>query len=269
MEKIFVVSVDNFELRLVAEMLKRNRKELIITKEGRISDQVNKKIEKDIKNKKQIIFVGFKPEKGEWLKYYSNVSPKYEIIIYENENENKKQKTILKRVEKIVAQDILSDFEKVVENGIRGCGIFSMSLMADELGYRYLEDKKQKMIKNAIKGKALYKGVSRKAWEDAEIAVENKKEVGKHLIVVEYNYKNYEPILDLIYEYCNLLILNKKEEKGILLTYNRDLIKVVQASANETWTHRPDSNSKYRVTIWGDLYRVEKEASRLLLHYYE
>lgn len=266
MEKLFIVDVNSFETRIIVNVLKRNRKKFVVVKEGKISDQISKKVEIAIKNKKQIIFVGFEPAKGEWLKYYNNTSPRYRVITHRYDK-YEKQISILKQIKKIVAEDILNDFEKIVERGIEGCGPFSMSLMAGYLGYS--DDKKQKFIKDTLKGTALYQGVSKKAWKDAEIAVKNKKEVEqKHLIIVEYGYGNYEPILDLLHEYCNLLIINRKEDKGILYTHNDDLIKNIQASAEETWTTRPKNSSRYRVTFRGYLDSVEEETIRCLPNYY-
>lgn len=268
MEKLFIVNVNSFETKMVTEALKRNRKKFVTIEEGKISDQLSKKIEIAIKNKKQIIFVGFEPEKGEWLKYYSNISPRYRVITHRYDK-YEKQISILKQIKNIIAEDILSDFEKVVERGIEGCGAFSMSLMASYLGYS--DAQKQKIIKDAIKGKALHQGVSRKAWKDAEKAIENKKEVEQeHFIVVDYDYDNHEPILDLLYDqYNDLLVVNRKEDEGVLYTHDRDLIRVAQSLGGETWTTRSNGSSKYRVTVWGHLKEVEKEITRLLLQYCE
>ena len=62
MKKFFIVEVNSFETKIVTEMLERNNKEFVVIKKGEANDQTNKKIEKAIKNKKEIIFVGCEPE---------------------------------------------------------------------------------------------------------------------------------------------------------------------------------------------------------------
>ena len=259
MEKIFVVDVNSFELKMVARMLKRNNKNLIIMKRDGfgLSDQISKKIENAIKKQKQIIFIGCEPEAGEWVERFGEDAPKYKTIEYRYEYG--REKSILRRTAEIVAQDVLDDFEKVVVDGVED-HIFSMGLMAGHLGYP--EKAGAKMAKNILKGKALYNGTTKKAWKDAEIAVQNKKKIGD-LTVVEYDHEDYDPIADLAYgQYNNLLIVNRKKEGGLLLTYNHDLVQVVQASAEETWTYRRDGRSKYRVTISGHLSEVEEAVKR-------
>ena len=59
MEKLFIVNVNSFETKMVTEALKRNRKKFVTIEEGKISDQLSKKIEIAIKNKKTNNFCGF------------------------------------------------------------------------------------------------------------------------------------------------------------------------------------------------------------------
>lgn len=258
MEKLFIVEINSFETKMVVNMLKRNNKKYVVARGESFSDQVAEKIKNAIKTKKEIIFVGFEPAKGEWVEYFGEDAPKYKAIVYKHEYRG--ERSLLKRAAEIVAQDILNDLEKIVAEGVETSYDYvpSMESMAGHLGYQ----KSTKIVKNVLKGTALYDGISKEAWKDAELAIQNKKEIGK-LTVVEYNYEDYGPIIDLAYGYYNnLLIINKKGKGGLVLTYNYDLVKIVQASAEETWTYRRDGRSSYRVTFSDHLDRVEKAVTR-------
>ena len=259
MEKLFIVEVNSFETKMIVNMLKRNNKQCIIAKGESFSDQLSKEIEKAIKKQKQIIFVGFEPAKGEWVEYFGEDAPEYKTITYKYEYYRGREKSILKRVAEIVANDVLNDLEKIVAEGIEAHEyIPRMESMAGHLGHQ----KSTKIVKNVLKGTALYDGISKEAWKDAELAIQNKKEMGD-LIVVEYSHEDYDPIVDLAYgQYHHLLILNRKEDKGVLYTHNSDLVEVVQASGGETWTYRRDGYSRYRVTFSDHLDRVEEAVKR-------
>ena len=261
MEKLFVVEVNSFETKMTVNMLKRNNKQCIIAKGESFSDQTVEKIKNAIKTKKQIIFVGFEPAKGEWIEYFGEDAPEYKTITYNYEYYRGREKSILKRVAEVVAQDVMDDFEKVVAEGAETYSyIPRMESMAGHL--RYPEKTVTKIVKNVLKGTALYDGISKEAWKDAELAIQNKKEIGD-LIVVEYSHEDYDPIVDLAYgQYHHLLILNRKEDKGVLYTHNSDLVEVVQASGGETWTYRRDGYSRYRVTFSDHLDRVEEAVKR-------
>lgn len=241
MKKLFVVNVFSFETKMAVEILKRNGKEVMIIKERRMSDQADIKVKKAIQNKKEIILVGLEPEKGEWQRCYGDAPMR--IINYKTED--KKEKSIIKKIEKILKEDILTDFERMVAAGMEDY-IPGMQNEADRLGMS--EITKTKMIKNVQRGRALFcDGINKKALKDAERAVEARKEVGE-LTIVEYDYENNRPVMDLLWgEYENLLIKNKKEGTVILFTPDYDLCKVVQASGGETWTTRRENSTKYRV----------------------
>lgn len=260
MKKVFIVEINSFETKMIINMLKRNNKEYVVARGESFSDQVAEKIKNAIKTKKEIIFVGFEPAKGEWAEYFGEDAPEeYKTITYKYNH--KGERSLLKRVAEIVTQDILNDLEKIVAEGVEtyDC-IPSMESMVGHLGY--YGKTVTKIVKNVLKGTALYDGISKKAWEDAEVAINNRKEVGE-LTIVEYNYEDYGPIIDLAYgQYYNLLILNKKGKGGLILTHNHDLVQIVQASAEETWTYRRDGRSSYRVTFSDHLDRVEEAVKR-------
>ena len=236
-KKFFVVEVNSFETKIVTEMLERNNKEYVVIKKGEANDQTNKKIEKAIKNKKELIFVGCEPE------HFGEDIPKHKVITYKSEIKTKEEKTILKRVAKVVAQDVLNDFEEIVSEGVRAY-IPGMWIMAGKLGYSRQQE--EKFAENIIKGKALYAGSSKIAWKDANKAAKNKKKMGRFVTVVEYNHRDYDTIVSLAYgQCCNLLILNKNIDEGMLVTYEHDLAETVQASSSETWTQI--NYSEYRV----------------------
>ena len=142
-------------------------------------------------------------------------------------------------------KDILTDFERVLASGMEDY-IPGMTNEADRLGMS--EKTKQKVIKNIQRGRALFcDGIDKKALEDAEKAVNGRKEVGP-LTVVEYDHKNNRPVMDLLWaKYEHLLVKNKKENKGVLFTPNYDLVQEVQASGGETWTTKREDSTKYRV----------------------
>ena len=242
MSNFFIVLADDFETKIIVKILKRNNKETILIKDaGRISDQASTKIEKAIQNKKELIFVGFEPEKGEWARYFGLDAPKYKIVTYKG---NKNEKSIIEKIEKIIKDDILTDFERVVAAGVKDY-IPGMVDEAEKLGIS--EKQKQKAIKNILRGSALYRGNTKKALKDAEIAINNRKEVGE-LTIVDYDYSNNGPIMNLLWDkYKHLLIKNKKEGTAILFTPYYDLTQVVQASGGETWTTRRENSTKYRV----------------------
>lgn len=237
MKKFFIVEVNSFETKIVTEMLERNNKEFVVIKKGEANDQTNKKIEKAIKNKKELIFVGCEPE------YFGENIPKYKVITYKSEIKTKEEKTILKRVAKVVAQDVLDDFEKVVAKSVRR-STPSIWIAAGKLGYSRSQE--EKIAEDILKGRALYEGGSRKAWKDANKAMKNKKKMGRFVTVVEYDHRDYDTIVNLAYgQCCNLLILNKNIDEGMLVTYEHDLAETVQASSSETWTQI--NCSEYRV----------------------
>lgn len=242
MSKFFVVLADDFEAKIVVKILERNNKKFTtIGEEERISDQVDKKIKKAVENKNELVFVGWAPERGEWNRYFGTNAPKYKIITYKG---NKNEKSIIEKIEKIIKDDILTDFERVVAAGVKDY-IPGMVNEAEKLGIS--EKQKQKAIKNILRGSALYKGANRKALEDAEKAVEARKEVG-FLTVIEYDYSNNGPVMDLLWnQYEHLLIKNRKEGTAILFTPDYELCKAVQASGGETWTTKREESTKYRL----------------------
>ena len=241
MKKLFVVNVFSFETKMAVEILKRNGKEVMIIKERRMSDQADIKVKKAIQNKKEIILVGLEPEKGEWQRCYGDAPMR--IINYKTED--KKEKSIIKKREKILKEDILTDFERMVAAGMEDY-IPGMQNEADRLGMS--EITKTKMIKNVQRGRALFcDGINKKALKDAEKAVNGRKEVGP-LTVVEYNHSNNRFVMDLLWaKYEHLLVKNKNKNQGVLFTPNYDLVEVVQASCETTWTTKREDSTKYRV----------------------
>lgn len=243
MKKLFVVNVFSFETKMITEILKRNGKEFITieNEERRASDQIAEKINKAVRQKKEIIIVGCEPERGEWQRCYGSAPMR--IIDYKTEDG--KEKSIIKKIEKILKEDILTDFERMVAAGMEDY-IPGMQNEADRLGMS--EITKTKMIKNVQRGRALFcDGIDKKALKDAEKAVKVRKEVNG-LTVVEYNHKNNRPVMDLLWaDYEHLLVKNKKQNKGVLFTPNYDLVQEVHASGGETWTSRREDSTKYRV----------------------
>lgn len=241
MSKLFVVAVNSFETKMIVEILKRNNKQFIAIKEGRVSDQTNKKIEKAVENKKEIIIVGCDLDKSEWQRCYGNAPMRN--INYRTEDE--KEKSLIKRIEAILKTDILTDFDRMIAAGMEDY-IPGMTSEADRLGMS--EKTKNKMIQNVQRGRALFcDGINKEALKDAEKAVKSRKEVGP-LTVVEYDHKNNRPVMALLWaSYDNLLIKNKKEGTAILFTPDYDLVQVVQVSGGETWTTKREESTKYRV----------------------
>ena len=258
MSKFFVVLADDFEAKIVVKILERNNKKFAtIGEEERISDQVDKKIKKAVENKNELVFVGWEPERGEWNRYFGPDTPKYKIITYKG---GKNEKSIIEKIEKIIKDDILTDFERVVAAGVKDY-IPGMVDEAEKLGIS--EKQKQKAIKNILRGSALYRGNTKKALKDAEIAINNRKEVGE-LTIVDYDYSNNGPIMNLLWDrYKHLLIKNKKEGTAILFTPNYDLVQVVQASGGETWTTKREESTKYRL-----FSNHLAEAESAIMHYF-
>lgn len=242
-KKFFVVNVFSFETKMIVEILKRNGKEFITieNEERRASDQVAEKIENAVKNKKEIILVGLEPEKGEWKRCYGDAPMK--IVDYKTED--KKEKSLIKRIETILKTDILTDFDRILASGMEDY-IPGMQNMAEKLGMS--EATKTKMIKNIQRGRALFcDGIDKKALEDAEKAVKARKEVNG-LTVIEYDHENNRPVMDLLWaDYTHLLIKNKNKNEGVLFTPNYDLVREVQASCEEAWTTKREDSTKYRI----------------------
>lgn len=241
MSKFFVVAINSFETKMVAEILKRNNKQFITIKEDRVSDQTIEKIDKEVRNKKEIIIVGCDLDKSEWRRCYGNAP--MQNINYETEDE--KEKSIIRKIEKILKEDILTDFERVLASGMEDY-IPGMMNEAEKLGMS--EKTKNKMIKNIQRGRALFfDEIDKKALKDAEKAVNGRKEVGP-LTVVEYNHSNNRFVMDLLWaKYEHLLVKNKNKNQGVLFTPNYDLVEVVQASCETTWTTKREDSTKYRV----------------------
>lgn len=187
----------------------------------------------------------------------------YRIVAYENkENED----TLIEKIKKIIEEDILNNFQEIVSLGARDY-IPGMALMARELGYS--EKEKQKVIKNILKGKALYRGLSKQAWADAEKAAKNQrwKEIrGVHFIAVDYDYDDYTPIVDLVSgQYHDLLIQNKKDNRGVFFTADDDLVKVVQEVVDgDCWTSRPEKKGRRCRILLDTLEGVETAIIRYL-----
>lgn len=241
MSKFFVVNVFSFETEMITKILKRNGKEFMIIKERRMSDQADIKIKKAIQNKKEIILVGLEPEKGEWKRCYGDVPMR--IIDYKTED--KKERSLIKRIETILKKDVLTDFERVLAAGMED---YIPGMLDEAERLNMSEKQKNKTIKNIQRGRALFcDGINKKALEDAGKAVKARKEVNG-LTVVEYNHKNNRPVMDLLWaDYEHLLVKNKKQNKGVLFTPNYDLVQEVHASGGETWTSRREDSTKYRV----------------------
>lgn len=241
MSKFFVVAVNSFETKMVVEILRRNNKEYILIKEDRISDQNIEKIEKAIKKQKEIIFMGLEFEVSEWRRYYGSAP----IKIVDYKTEDKKEKSIIRKIEKILKEDILTDFERVLAAGMED---YIPGMLDEAERLNMSEKQKNKTIKNIQRGRALFfDEIDKKALKDAEKAVNGRKEVGP-LTVVEYNHSNNRPVMDLLWaDYEHLLVKNKKQNKGVLFTPNYDLVQEVHASGGETWTSRREDSTKYRV----------------------
>ena len=241
MSKFFVVAINSFETKMVVEILKRNNKEFILIKEDRISDQNIEKIERAIKKQKEIIFMGLEFEVNEWWKCYGSAP----MRIVDYKTEDKKEKSIIRKIEKILKEDILIDFERVLAAGMED---YIPGMLDEAERLNMSEKQKNKTIKNIQRGRALFcDGINKKALEDAEKAVAARKEVNG-LTVVEYNYGNNRFVMDLLWaDYNNLLIKNKKTNKGVLFTPNYDLVQEVQVSCEETWTTKREDSTKYRV----------------------
>jgi hypothetical protein len=236
-KKFFVVMVDDFETKIITQILERNNKKFLTIKEGKASDQINKKIEIAIKNKRQIIFIGCEPEDKEWREKFGDT--KYKVITHKD---NKKEKSIIKQIESILKKDILSDFERVIAGGVNA-GVPGMTAVAEKLGMS--DHQKQKVIRTILSGDVLYKykGMNKKALKDAEKAVRNRMGCG-YLAIVDYDYSDVAPIADLmegdVCKYDHIFIRNKKENKGVLITPNYDLVKAVQTSLEEDWTTKKE-----------------------------
>lgn len=241
MSKFFVVAINSFETKMVVEILKRNNKEFILIKEDRISDQNIEKIERAIKKQKEIIFMGLEFEVNEWRKCYGSAP----MRIVDYKTEDKKEKSIIRKIEKILKEDILTDFERVLAAGMED---YIPGMLDEAERLNMSEKQKNKTIKNIQRGRALFcDGINKKALEDAEKAVAARKEVNG-LTVVEYNYGNNRFVMDLLWaDYNNLLIKNKKTNKGVLFTPNYDLVQEVQVSGGETWTSKREDSTRYRV----------------------
>lgn len=265
MEKYFIVAVNSFESKVVVDVLERNNKNYawFIDRHGVLDDFVKKEIEEN-KYYEEIILVNFKPEEGEDWEELIGDAP-YRVVAYEDK-ENKEEGTLIEKVKNLIEEDILTDFQEIVSLGARDY-IPGMALMARELGYS--EKQKDKVIKNILKGKALYRGNSKQAWADAEKAAKNQrwKEIrGVHFIAVDYDYDDYTPIVDLVSgQYHDLLIQNKKEGRGVFFTADDDLVKVIQEVVDgDCWTSRPEKKGRrYRILL-DTLEGVEEAIVRYL-----
>lgn len=257
MSKFFIVNVFSFETKMIVEILKRNGKEFVIMKERRMSDQADIKVKKAIQNKKEIILVGLEPEKGEWKRCYGDAP----MRIVDYKTEDRKEKSIIRKIEKILKEDILTDFERMVSAGMED---YIPGMLDEAERLNMSEKQKNKTIKNILRGRTLFcDGINKQALEDAEKAVKGRKEVGP-LTVVEYDHKNNRPVMDLLWtSYDHLLVKNKKEGTAILFTPDYDLIQVVQDSAKETWTTKREESTKYRV--FSDHLTEVEEA---VMHYF-
>lgn len=250
MRKKIIIKVTTFETQIIAEMLKQKEKndeiDLFVIERGEstLSDKARRDIMTGYIGGSQDIVVNYTPTEEE----EEALCLKDSIFIFDDEDE---RFSLLERVLFLVSNDGPTTFQRLVAAGSRGY-IPAMR----EVGEFYYSNEKEakRQIRNVLKGECIARGVSRQALLEAELAVKNKKVFnlydGGTLTVVRYPYEDIGPIMDLMWNsYEDLIVQNQKTGKEIVFTPRERIeqdLKYRYCYGN-TWTTKRSTSTKWKI----------------------
>lgn len=170
------------------------------------------------------------------------------ISLFDSEDE---RFSLSDRVQFLISNEPLTKFQKLVAAG--SCGYIPAMREVGEFYYRN-ENEMKRQIKNVLRGECISRGVSRQALKDAEVAVKNKKVLnlydGGTLTVVRYPYKDIGPIMDLLWNsYEDLVIQNTETKEETVFTPRKEMEQDLKYRYcyNDTWTTKRPTSTKWKI----------------------
>lgn len=250
MRKKIIIKITSFETQIIAKALKqkaeRDELDLFIVErdESTLSDKARRDIMTGYIGGSQDICINYEPTREE----KESLCLEDRISLFDDEDE---RFSLLERTLFLVSNEPLTRFQRLVVAGSWGY-IPAMR----EVGDFYYSDEKEakRQIKNVLKGECIARGVSRQALKDAEVAVKNKKVLnlydGGTLTVVRYPYKDIGPIMDLLWNsYEDLVIQNTETKEETVFTPRKEMEQDLKYRYcyNDTWTTKRPTSTKWKI----------------------
>lgn len=231
---------------MLKEKEKNDEIDLFVIERGEnaLSDKARRDIMTGYIGGSQDICINYEPTQEE----EEALCLKDSIFIFDDEDE---RFSLLERVLFLVSNDGPTTFQRLVAAGSRGY-IPAMR----EVGEFYYSNEKEakRQIRNVLKGECIARGVSRQALKDAEVAVKNKKVLnlydGGTLTVVRYPYKDIGPIMDLLWNsYEDLVIQNTETKEETVFTPRKEMEQDLKYRYcyNDTWTTKRPTSTKWKI----------------------
>lgn len=251
MRKKIIIKITNFETQIIAKMLKEKEKNdeidlfVIERDESVLSDKDRRDlIMTGYIGGSQDICINYEPTREE----KESLCLEDRISLFDDEDE---RFSLLERTLFLVSNEPLTRFQRLVVAGSRG--YIPALLDTGEFYYRN-ERVMRKQIKNVLRGECISRGVSRQALKDAEAAVKNKKVLnlydGGTLTVVRYPYKDIGPVMDLMWNsYEDLIIQNPETGEDTVFTPRQRIEEDLRLRYcyDSTWTTKRPTSTKWKV----------------------
>ena len=251
MRKKIIIKITNFETQIIAKMLKEKEKNdeidlfVIERDESVLSDKDRRDlIMTGYIGGSQDICINYEPTREE----EESLCLEDRISLFDDEDE---RFSLLERTLFLVSNEPLTRFQWLVVAGSRG--YIPALLDTGEFYYRN-ERVMRKQIKNVLRGECISRGVSRQALKDAEAAVKNKKVLnlydGGTLTVVRYPYKDIGPVMDLMWNsYEDLIIQNPETGEDTVFTPRQRIEEDLRLRYcyDSTWTTKRPTSTKWKV----------------------
>lgn len=250
MRKKIIIKITNFETQIIAKMLKEKEKNdeidlfVIERDESVLSDKNRRDIMTGYIGGSQDVCINYEPTEEE----EEALCLKDRISLFDDDDE---RFSLLERVWFLVSNEGLTAFQRLVVAGSRG--YIPALLDTGEFYYRN-ERVMRKQIKNVLRGECISRGVSRQALRDAETAVKNKKVLnlydGGTLTIVRYPYKDIGPVMDLLWNsYEDLVIQNTETKEETVFTSRKEMEQDLKYRYcyNDTWTTKRPTSTKWKI----------------------
>lgn len=250
MRKKVIIKITSFETQIIAKALKQKAKndeiDLFIVERGEsvLSDKARRDIMTGYIGGSQGICVNYTPTEEE----EESLCLEDRISLFDSEDE---RFSLLERTLFLVSNEGLTAFQRLVVAGTRG--YIPALLDAGEFYYRN-EKEAKRQIRNVLKGECIARGISRQALKDAELAVKNKKVLnlydGGTLTVVRYSHKDIGPVMDLMWNsYEDLIIQNPETGEETVFTPRKEVEQDLKYRYcyNDTWTTKRPTSTKWKV----------------------
>lgn len=250
MRKKVIIKITSFETQIIAKALKQKAKndeiDLFIVERGEsvLSDKARRDIMTGYIGGSQDICVNYTPTEEE----EESLCLEDRISLFDSEDE---RFSLLERTLFLVSNEGLTAFQRLVVAGTRG--YIPALLDAGEFYYRN-EKEAKRQIRNVLKGECIARGISRQALKDAELAVKNKKVLnlydGGTLTVVRYSHKDIGPVMDLMWNsYEDLIIQNPETGEETVFTPRKEVEQDLKYRYcyNDTWTTKRSTSTKWKV----------------------